>query len=1418
MALTPAQSDCVNCVDGPLLVSAGAGSGKTFMLTQRIATALTHPEKSGVTDIDQVLAITFTELAAGEIKARVRSTLRAAGLTEQALKVDACWISTIHGMCSRILHEHALELRLDPQFGLLDDTDRDRLLFDAINQAVAERSGERSGEREGAGDAGEQGDAGGRGGAGEREGAELGADGAGEHEAARHQPAASRRQPSIGLFSEYEGIGEGSAVRDMVESVIEAATCVRGGLDAIEVGPAVAPATAIAGDVVDAFDAIESAARSQISASGKQPAAVSKILDLTMDEGIGRRRFEQLASQDDTTYADVAAALARPNIKFGNVGKALARPNREFRLRYAQACSECLLGLAGPARDELLDLARRTLELFEAKKRALNVLDQDDLLKRALEAFETSPRVRAEYRDRFRLVMVDEFQDTSALQIAIIDHLTGANSERLCTVGDTQQSIYRFRGADVATYTEHKRHMRQECGALYRELDKNFRSHENIITFVNRVFSQGRVFGEGGEFIELTTEEAKRPSRFDLDVPRVDVVMTTGTRGAKNAPGVSTQERIAVEAQAICQRFAALHARVGAGDEGERAGGDADDERAAGLAAGGAASGDRDWKDMVILLGRMTNAETYAGALRAAGIPCIIAGGSIFSKAPEAQTVCDLACAVANPLDDAQLLALLTSEMFGLSPDELESLRGAHPRSPGALWRGLREVAGAAGGSGTAGDSGAAGEAAAQGGTASRGTAGRRVAGPRAKLAASILDEAASRARFEKPSSVLTNAILASGWLDRLHAAGPQGMAQAANVLKAVRMAEDFESDASAPRGMAGVAARMRAKFDEGMKEKPGALNAAGQNAVRIMTIHASKGLEFPVVALADFYGSPRAGGPLALETIGETVYLSLRPGASVGERGAYHKTNEYAGDFPKLLAELQATSDESGYVPLDDVEDTDDPAQAQTAGGLRRAIETHAKAEELAELRRKFYVGATRPREVLIIAANSADRKPGDDGSLYGSDIVEDLRRGMFGEGGDFETPGDGVPFGGTRPARCSRIRMVNDDGVVKVRRPGAPRADELEGESQSGAQAKPQPEPVPLDEYLAQELEGARTLASAGAGLPSATGAKRTSETSGTNTDATVRPGAGCVWVPEFASIAELEPVAQPCNPLRAGTFSYSSIARSHDADPTDADETPLGKRALTPAAPEDDGDAQIAVPISHIAPAAASARLAQPTEAAASARLAEHARLIPADPTSFGSAFHAAAQWMVETREAQPTPGEVPPTPSDDALHALALTWGLVDGALPRLHEALSRWQSSDVAREAFSHEALWAEAPIYVHLDGPSGEPLHLEGAIDLLCLDATKPAAEQRALVVDYKTGGSPGETPEQLREKHDLQARCYAYAVLLQGFAGVEERFVRVEQADPGTDQPQVVSYSFDRSQLQELADSIRRAYQAAGR
>ena len=134
MALTPGQEKCINPLDRSLVVAAGAGSGKTFTLTKRIV----HAIQSGAVDgIERVCAITFANKAAGELKSRIKSELRACGLPEQALKVDEAWVSTIHGMCARILRAHAVELDLDPKFEMADAELARRLQARAIDAVLS---------------------------------------------------------------------------------------------------------------------------------------------------------------------------------------------------------------------------------------------------------------------------------------------------------------------------------------------------------------------------------------------------------------------------------------------------------------------------------------------------------------------------------------------------------------------------------------------------------------------------------------------------------------------------------------------------------------------------------------------------------------------------------------------------------------------------------------------------------------------------------------------------------------------------------------------------------------------------------------------------------------------------------------------------------------------------------------------------------------------------------------------------------------------------------------------------------------------------------------------------------------------------------------------------------------------------------
>ena len=1210
--LTPQQRACVEHVNGPLLVSAGAGSGKTFMLTQRIAYALLNPELSGVTDIDQVLAITFTEAAAAEIKARVRNKLREEGMAGQALKVDACWISTIHGMCSRILHENALELGLDPQFGLIGDIEQARLLSQCMDEVLRASSG--------------QFDA---------------------------------------LFDEY---GKDKAAR-MVLDLLAQASNVRGELESLVVAPCMDPHE-IARDMYDAIIAVDATARQDVNTKGKQGTIAPKIRDMAEGE-FGWRTFERLDAQDALTYQELLTAIAGiPTDLYRGSKEPFATAVALFRQTVIRLRRECEMGLADAARSSLVGMAREVHRLYEQRKAALGALDQDDLIHKTLDAFENAPEMESRYRNKFRLIMVDEFQDTSELQIALISHLAHGD-QRLCTVGDTQQSIYRFRGADVGTYLAHKRHMREletDAGGLACELDRNFRSHGDIIRFVNKLFSQERVFGSD-EFIKLGFDEkhAENPRNAFPDVARIEVIAHSSEHGK----GVSPADRVPFEAEAIAERFCALHETGSANCR---------------------------WADMVILLGRMTNAEVYAQALRRRGAPCTITGGSGFKDTPEALLVASLCGALTNPLNSEAMGDVLASDMFGLRSDELLALATSPEGRRRDFWGGMAACV--------------SGEPAFGGAPFSA----------RAKLAASVLRHAASSLDTGTLSSMLNEIAVESGYLTRLQAQGPQGMAQAANFFKALRMVEDAESS-NPSEGPAQVCTRYLQAIDGGVKERPGSLNTDEQDAVRILTIHSSKGLEYPIVALADFNGS--AGGPnsnLALECTCGHVYVSLTPGSSKPE----------LKDPPKLSEPMIARLAEANAL--------EEPAslgdEDLTAGSFHEALKARRDTEELAEGRRKFYVGATRPREALIIAVNFTATK----GSASKDDCINDLRASLFGEDGAWRSATGGIDYSGTTPAIVSYTRLaLDEDGqVIAVREEASEGADEEQ-----------------------QEIKE-----------PDA--ALGSSKSPITHLSVPEMPRKG-----EF--VCDLTPMRLPYNPARAATFSYSSIA-AHDAE----------------AEQEDKAEAQ-------------------PVETD------EEPTVVPARPhhasaTAFGSALHQACQFMAEDlawHKDQGAGDTALAMPADERLRACLATWDAPAGELDALRGACARWIASDAATQAASFDVLVPEAPFYVALQGTQGEPIHLEGAIDLLCHNTpTQQGEPRRAFIVDYKTGGSAAETADDLLAKHDLQARCYAYVALTQGFDEVELAFVRVEQPDPARPgKPQEVHYRFTRADTQALHELIRSRY-----
>ena len=1274
MALTAGQAACVNTLDAPLAVSAGAGSGKTYTLTRRIVHAL---ESGFIDDIGQVLAITFTSKAAGEIKSRVKGALRAGGMTEQALKVDDAWVSTIHGMCSRILRAHALELGIDPAFTVADEATVKTLLDASLEEVLGGRDDLVS-------------------------------------VAQGIEPA--RLDALLSEFAVRSAGPRTASVEGMVRELVEASSAHPDGMAALALPPAAAGPVALLSQLCDV------AQTAFCLAEGVKPGATrDKFLGATQEALDGAQELITSGAADALTYEHALAAMNAfpvPGRNFGKntpYGEQAAELAEQYFACAAQACA----GLAAGHLDTLVALARLVAQAFARRKREAGLLDNNDLLAFTARAFRDFPAIEAAYANRFKLVMVDEFQDTDQLQVDMIKRMAGEGFSRMCTVGDAQQSIYRFRGADVSVYRRHLEDVRARNAQGVIELPDNFRSHRDVLALCDRVFAQPQVFGAG--FMSLAPgraeAEVKRP--FLPDGPRVEVQVT-----CVPYRGVSTDEATAIAARRVARTFAEY------------------------AAAGHA------YSDMVVLLGGMSRANDYAAALRAEGLPCVVAGGSIFNRAPEVALMVRLAQAVANPKWTSALFEVLSSELFALSADDLLELSTGFDDERGiprrrAFDQGFRSV--------------------------ERKVAAERDVSAPLVACAHLMRRASEQVGNVPLADIMAGIVADSGWLARLEAAGPEGVARAGNVYKAIRMARDIEADGA--KGPASVAAELALRV-ELAKEAPGALSAEGGDFVRIMTVHASKGLEFPIVAVAELRDDSARSSALESATVAGRTYVSLDGGRTL-ER------------LREKTSSLVAKS--SAYQPFsefDENELAEMVTRAATPADRRAAIMLHEGRGEAAEARRLLYVALTRAKEALVLSMRGKATKDNPTGLSKG--CWGDVESALAGTGCCFEPGVSMFDFGGERPARVECVHA------------SAENVDQLLGRRQAA---------------------GAEAAGCAAHGVDDACGgAKADAENAAVGEACAADDDAidGVLpdeWAGNAQSALAIDILAVPpyepqrgkrFAPNRAGVFSYSSIAEGHGAfddlsvesDEDEAVAVDSGMNASS--ADASSGDVTCSDARNDGAGVFGDAEDEQDA-ASLTAKDADAA-------TDLGTAFHRLAQLAVLAWR----PRCALERPDAARQHALERSCGLTAAQRARLDAALERWFASDVAARVAACEDARAEVPFFLQV-GSAAAPAFLEGEIDLLARVAapgvlTAPAGT--ALVVDYKTGGTAGESAEALHNKHLLQATCYALAVLQQGYSQVECVFVRVEQARAGNEtQPQTVSYRFDAADAPAIRAAIVQAY-----
>jgi ATP-dependent helicase/nuclease subunit A len=815
--LTAEQQRAVERRDGSLLVRAGAGTGKTAVLVERFVRAVAD---DGVA-VESILAITFTEKAAAEMRTRVRRRFNELGLREHARAAEGAWISTIHGFCSRLLRAHALSAGVDPDFRVLDELEAERLAVEAFDGALEAFMAEDLAER-----------------------VELVASYTPDRlrdmvrTAHSHLRSRGQRRPVLEDVRPPRPAGE----RERLESAVRAALA--------ELGAA-APSA-----VVDtALTRLE---------------ACAALFD--------RIPRDELAGPDDLEVLDLKG---RSNALSG----AACGEYRQALAAYRSLC----LALREQRHHVML---RALLELYgeryERLKRARSGLDFEDLELVTRDLLAGDEGLREQYASRFTHVLVDEFQDTNPLQNELLGLLARDN---LFRVGDDNQSIYRFRNADVGVF---RRHWEGAAAAGRGEsISVNFRTRGEVLDAIDLAFE--RLWGERYEPLREAPGARAEPPHMS---PSVELIVV-------DRPRRRWDERFDRGADPFgaamhgAPPWRALEARLLA-------------RRVDELTRGGSWS----FGDVVLLFRATTAMGFFERALEERGIPVHVVGGRGYWSQQQVADLRHWLSALANPLDELAIYSVLASPLVGVSLDAV-ALIGLHAnrlhRDP--LWL-LEEAfapAPSANGSG-------AGEPA---------LADLLSEGDRRRVT-SFLDRLRSERRVAPQVSLETlidRAVTLTGY-DRHLLSLPGGARRMANVRKLMRLAREYEADEGRDlRGFIdGVAERDVIQTREG--EAP--LEAEALDAVRLMTVHRAKGLEFPVVCLAD----------LGKDGRDDEGALRISEDGSVGLR----------------LARLGGGAVESERLE-------------------RIKAEQRAAAED--EERRIFYVACTRAQEHLILSgATDLDKR----------------------------------------------------------------------------------------------------------------------------------------------------------------------------------------------------------------------------------------------------------------------------------------------------------------------------------------------------------------------------------------------------------------------------------------------------------
>lgn len=823
-----------------LLVSAAAGAGKTAVLVARILSLITDPKDPA--DIDELLIVTFTRAAAGEMKRRIGDRIAEVleedpdneHLQRQMTLIHNAQITTIDGFCAYVVRSGAGHIDLDPGFRIAEEGEDELIRSDVLSEVLEEAYAEEDPEfRQKF-----------------RSFVETFVTGKSEknmeelilrsYSAAVSNPYPEKWLEMCRAENQKESLGEISSAPWMTELWRNADDLIERALRLLKKsGEILAKPTAPHGKYAEDYAAY-----------------LSFFTEMDRAGDDYEKRFNLVSA-----FAKPSLSGARPAKGESRELKDLYMKNREETAKIAddlkEKCFPIAPGLASDFQTKsaapvgmLIELTGRFMKAFAEEKRKKNIIDFSDLEHFALEILrEDGKRTPAakELAERFRTVMIDEYQDSNYLQeeiLTAVSRIEDGEDNYFC-VGDVKQSIYSFRQARPDLFMDKFRRYEKNDGGMRIDLHKNFRSRHEIIETVNGIFRQVMRREIGGVEYDSASALASddvlgyaSEGGLDKDVE----VMTVFTDEEPAEGGSVLQDRRAaaqkeLEARAIAERIAGLVGKEMIADE---------------------TSGQMRpvaCHDIVILLRTMEGwAEPFARVLAERGIPVFSTARTGYFTAPEVVTVLNMLSVIDNPKQDIPLASVLRSAIVGLSADEMARIRSLKlpdsEKQPSCFADSVRLYIRY----GTAGqqDDGA-GETSGQAqmsGAAECSAQTDPILVQKLASFSEMLEKYREEAVYTPLHELISRIVTETGFGDYISAL-PGGAQRSANVRMLIEKAISYESTSYIGLFNFIRYIRKMQKYDVDFGEA----SALGENedTVRIVSIHKSKGLEYPIVFAAGF-------------------------------------------------------------------------------------------------------------------------------------------------------------------------------------------------------------------------------------------------------------------------------------------------------------------------------------------------------------------------------------------------------------------------------------------------------------------------------------------------------------------------------------------------------------------------------------